>query len=136
MVTPQFLSGSQLAVYSADVGATADAFEPATGALVITPATWDTAGLGPFNNGASWEGLEEMAALMFQGSHGLEDESRITLQGFMLTVPSFNATPQLLDMCWGGGITTTAPGAAQVGIYRLSPEPAALEAVSWYPDRD
>ena len=45
---------------------------------------------------------------MFQGSHGLEDEARITLQGFMMTIPSFNATPQLLDMCWGGGIITTA----------------------------
>ena len=56
---------------------------------------------------------------MFQGSHGLEDEARITLQGFMMTAPNFNATHSLLDMCWGGGITSTPAGAAQVGIHRL-----------------
>ena len=61
-----------------------------------------------------------MTSLMFQGSHGLEDEARITLQGFMMVAPNFNATPQLLDLCWGSGITTTTPGAAQVGIHRLS----------------
>ena len=120
MTTPQFFSGSQLSVYAGDIGATADEFVAATGALVIDAAVWDTGGLGPFNNGVTWEGLEELTSLMFQGSHGLEDEARITLQGFMMTIPSFNATPQLLDMCWGGGIITTAPGAAQVGIYRLS----------------
>ena len=120
MTTPQFFSASQLAVYAGDIGATADEFVSATGALVIDAAVWDAAGFGPFNNGVSWEGLEEMTSLMFQGSHGLEDEARITLQGFMMTAPNFNATPQLLDMCWGSGITTTAAGAAQVGIHRLS----------------
>ena len=120
MTTPQFFSASQLSVYAGDIGATADEFVAATGALVIDAAVWDTAGLGPFNNGVTWEGLEELTSLMFQGSHGLEDEARITLQGFMMTAPNFNATPQLLDMCWGGGITSTPAGAAQVGIHRLS----------------
>ena len=51
MTTPQFFSASQLSVYAGDIGATADEFVAATGALVIDPAVWDTAGLGPFNNG-------------------------------------------------------------------------------------
>ena len=83
-----------------------------------------------------WEGLGRTDLPDVPGSHGLEDEARITLQGFMMTIPSFNATPQLLDMCWGGGIITTAPGAAQVGIYRLSLNRPLKKAVSRHPDRD
>ena len=62
MTTPQLFSGSQLTVYSGDIGATADEFADATGALTITPAVWDAAGLGPFNNGINWEGLQELSA--------------------------------------------------------------------------
>ena len=63
MTTPQFFSASsQLSVYAGDIGATADEFVAATGALVIDAAVWDTGGLGPFNNGVSWEGLEELTS--------------------------------------------------------------------------
>ena len=79
MTTPQFFSASQLAVYAGAIAAAADEFVAATGELTITPAVWDAAGLGPFNNGVTMEGIEELTSLMFQGSHGLEDEARITL---------------------------------------------------------
>ena len=116
----RLLSGSTISAYVGTVGAAATAVTPATGAITPLITDWSQMGQGKYDDSVTIEMQDERTQLRFQGSKGRISEERRTVQGLMVTISVFDMTPQFVDRAWGGGITTTAATAGQVGVHRVS----------------
>ena len=114
----RLLSGSIMSVYSGTVAAAVPVITPATGVIVVDMTAYALVGRGKYDDGVTIENMDERTQLRFQGSKGRISEERRTETGLMITVPVFDATPDLATLPWGNPTTVTAAGTAQVGHVR------------------
>ena len=121
MTTPQFFSASQLSVYAGDIGATADEFVAATGALVIDPGSmgyrWARAvQQRRYLGGPRGTDVPDVPGLARAGRRGPDHPAGLHDDGARTSTP-------LRSCSTCAGAAASPPrrlGAAQVGIHRLS----------------